>query len=362
MRKVRIAAAMLFSAGAATSMLVARTGAQGPAAPPWSFAVSGDSRDCGDVVMPAIAAGALKQRAEFYWHLGDLRKTFDFDEDMVHQPERLKRPMTILEYETQAWGDFIEYQIGPFGTLPFYIGIGNHETMLPKTREMFLLQFSDWLNSPVLRQQRLSDNPRDHMLRAYYHWIQGPVDFIYLDNSTADQFDLGQLGWLFGVLARDRANPNIRSIVVGMHEALPDSISADHGMNESLAGTASGRTVYRQLLGFQNVSKKPVYLLASHSHFYMDGVFNTEWWRTSGGVLPGWIVGTAGATRYALPPNWKDAKQAETNVYGYLLGTVEADGSVTFAFQRIEERDIPAAVVTRYTAEFVHWCFAENHE
>jgi hypothetical protein len=362
MRKVKIAAAVLFSACAATSMLVARADAQGPGAPAWSFAVSGDSRNCGDVVMPAIAAGVLKQHARFYWHLGDLRKTYDFDEDMEHQPEHVKRPMTIVQYENQAWPDFIENQIGPFGTLPVYVGIGNHETYWPKTREMFLLQFADWLNSPVLRQQRLADNPRDHMLRAYYHWVQGPADFIYLDNATADQFDLRQLGWLFGVLARDRANPNITSIVVGMHEALPDSISADHSMNESPVGIDSGREVYRQLLGLQSATGKHVYLLASHSHFYMDGIFNTEWWRANGGVLPGWIVGTAGATRYTLPPNWKDAKQAETNVYGYLLGTVRPDGSVTFDFQRIAETDVPAPVVTRYTSEFVHWCFAENRE
>jgi hypothetical protein len=39
----------------------------------WKFAVSGDSRNCGDIVMPAIAAGVLKSGAEFYWHLGDFR-------------------------------------------------------------------------------------------------------------------------------------------------------------------------------------------------------------------------------------------------------------------------------------------------
>jgi hypothetical protein len=167
---------------------------------------------------------------------------------------------------------------------------------------------------------------------------------------------------LRGVLERARGNANIKSLVVGMHEALPESISAGHSMNESPAGTETGRTVYRQLLDVQNVSKKHVYVLASHSHFYMDGIFNTEYWRTHGGVLPGWIVGTAGAMRYALPPAWKDAKQAETNVYGYLLGTVQADGSVDFQFQRIVESDVPAGVVTRYKPEFVHWCFAENRQ
>src|ERR1051326_6776073 len=39
----------------------------------WRFIVSGDSRNCGDVVMPAIAADSLsKYQPSFYWHLGDL--------------------------------------------------------------------------------------------------------------------------------------------------------------------------------------------------------------------------------------------------------------------------------------------------
>ena len=31
----------------------------------WQFAVSGDSRNCGDVVMPAIAADALSHQVSF---------------------------------------------------------------------------------------------------------------------------------------------------------------------------------------------------------------------------------------------------------------------------------------------------------
>jgi hypothetical protein len=360
MKIMRIAGAVLAGLCAAVALAYRSPAAIAqPAA--WVFAASGDSRDCGDIVMPAIAERVLKHQARFYWHLGDLRKVQDFDEDMAHQPER-KRPMTISEYENQAWNDFIDNQIAPFGSLPVFVGIGNHETYSPKTRTDFLLQFADWLDAPVLQRQRLADNPKDRRLRAYYHWIDGPVDFIYLDNATSDQFDGAQMAWLRGVLERARSNANIKSLVVGMHEALPESISAGHSMNESPAGTETGRTVYRQLLDVQNVSKKHVYVLASHSHFYMDGIFNTEYWRTHDGVLPGWIVGTAGAMRYALPPAWKDAKQAETNVYGYLLGTVQADGSVDFQFQRIVESDVPAGVVTRYKPEFVHWCFAENRQ
>jgi hypothetical protein len=44
---------------------------------------SGDSRNCGDVVMPSIAAGAVKDEAAFYWHLGDFRAMYGIDEDMA---------------------------------------------------------------------------------------------------------------------------------------------------------------------------------------------------------------------------------------------------------------------------------------
>ena len=60
-------------------------------------------------------------------------------------------------------------------------------------------------------------------------------------------------------------------------------------------GTESGRRVYADLLRAQDEAHKHVYVLASHSHYYMDGIFNTDYWKQHGGVLPGWIVGTAGA-------------------------------------------------------------------
>ncbi len=326
----------------------------------WKFAASGDSRNCGDVVMPGIAAGVIQHHAEFYWHLGDLRKIHDFDEDIQHQIRHHDKPMTIGEYEDSAWDDYIENQIAPFGSTPFFVGVGNHEMISPKTHEEFIVQFADWLDSPVLQAQRLKDNPHDHLLKTYYHWVTKGVDFIFMDNATKEQFNNQQLKWFEDVLRRDEADPAIRTVVVGMHRALPDSISSDHSMNESPDGTESGRRAYKELLHMQNEAHKRVYVLASHSHYYMDGIFNTDYWRTNGGILPGWIIGTAGAVRYRLPQNWKDARVAETDVYGYLLGTVGPNGEIRFDFQELHETDVPAAVTSRYVPGFVHWCFAEN--
>jgi len=324
------------------------------------FAVSGDSRNCGDIVMPAIAGGVQKSGASFYWHLGDFRAISTFDEDIQHQPEHLARPISISDYEQHAWDDFLQNQIAPFGTFPVFLGIGNHETIPPKTREQYIIQFADWLERQQLRNQRLLDDPNDHNLKTYYHWFVGGVDFINLDNATEDQFDSSQLSWFEKILLSDSSNSQIKAVVVGMHEALPESISKGHSMNQSAAGTESGRRVYADLLKAQNEAHKRVYILASHSHYFMDGIFNTDYWRANGGVLPGWIAGTAGAVRYALPPDSSNAHGAETNVYGFLLASVNPDGEIHIAFQRVNESDVPASVVERYKPEFVHWCFDKN--
>jgi hypothetical protein len=325
-----------------------------PAADSWTFAVSGDSRNCGDVVMPSIAEKVRQDGAAFYWHLGDYRAIYDFDQDF----KALKPNFSILQYERTAWPDFIERQLASFGNLPVYLALGNHETMPPKTRSEALLQFADWYGSSELTKQRLADDPSDHELRAYYHWIRQGVDFITLDNSTEDQFDEAQMDWLAAQLARDAKNDDVRSLVLGMHEALPDGISAGHSMNESAQGTESGRKVYKQLVEFRKQTRKNVYVLASHSHFILDNVYNTACRRETGAeVLPGWIVGTAGAPRPRLPLDVTGSTQHLTDVYGYLLARVSRDGTIQFEFKRINESDVTAK---DYTKEFIHDCFAGN--
>jgi hypothetical protein len=330
-----------------------------PSATPWNFAASGDSRNCGDVIMPGISAAVTKDNASFYWHLGDFRKLSDFDEDLQHQPKYIANPLSISSYEAIAWNDFLQSQIATF-SVPVFLGIGNHELVWPHTREMYLIQFADWLDSPVLRAQRLADDKNDHRLTTYFHWIQGGVDFINLDNATGDAFDENQVLWFEQTLKLDATNPQVQTVVVGMHEALPDSISSNHAMDASEEGLASGRRVYRDLLKIQNDSHKRVYVLASHSHYYMEGIFNTEYWRKNGGVLPGWIIGTAGAYRYPLPKEKTEAKEAETDVYGYLLANVKPGGEIDFTFRKLNESDVPPAIVNEYKQEFVHWCFEKN--
>ncbi len=331
----------------------------GPAPASWNFIVAGDSRNCGDVVMPSIAAAARREASRFYWHLGDLRAIYDIDEDF----RQLHPHTTVLEYETTAWDDFIRHQIEPFGDLPFFLAIGNHETIPPKSRDQFLVAFADWLDSATIRDQRLADDPHDHALRSWYHWVRDGVDFISLDNATPDQFDAAQLRWLKALLARDRATARIRAVVVGMHEALPDSVANAHSMGDGAVGTVTGRGVYQALLDVQ--AAKPVYILASHSHFLMDRIFETPYLRDHGGVLPGWIIGTAGAVRYPLPATAAGERIARTGVYGYLMATVSPAGMadadpVRFEFHEVTESDVPAAVIEEFGAALVHSCYADN--
>jgi len=321
----------------------------------WTFAVSGDSRNCGDIVMPAIAAGVKSHNAQFYWHLGDYRAIYMIDEDYL-----AAHPKTyVLDYEMNAWPDFIQHQIAPFGDLPVFLGMGNHETIPPKGRSEYIAQFADWLDKPMLQQQRLADNPADHQLRTYYHWIERGVEFINVDNASPDEFDAAQLAWFNNVLNRAAANAEIRSVVVGMHAALPDSLSAGHSMNDSAQQAVSGRQAYAALVSFRKQTHKNVYVLASHSHFVMDNIY-ADACHPGDDVLPGWIIGTAGAVHYKLPLEHASSTIATTDVYGYLLATVAEDGSIKFEFQQVMQSDVPAATVNEFTPAQVKWCFEQN--
>ena len=321
----------------------------------WRFAVSGDSRNCGDIVMPAIAQGVRRDGASFYWHLGDYRAIYTFDEDYLHTHPS----STISDYMANAWPDFISHQLLPFAVTPVFLGLGNHELIPPKLRSDYVIQFADWLDKPELQKQRLADNPNDHLLKTYNHWIDRGVDFISLDNASADEFDHAQMTWLTGVLQRAADNPAVKTLVLGMHAALPDSLSAGHSMNDSAQQRSTGRQVYAELVAFRRKTGKNVYVLASHSHFVMNNIYATAC-HAKDEVLPGWIVGSAGAVRYQLPQDRAASDVVMTNVYGYLMGTVSPGGTIQFEFKQVDEADVPPSVVKEFSSEQVHWCFEKN--
>jgi hypothetical protein len=354
----------------------------------WRFIVSGDSRNCGDVVVAAIAAQSVPQyHPSFYWHLGDLRAIYKIDEDMAAEAQKKGEPLSCKSYLKDAWPDFIKHQIAPFGTTRFYLGIGNHEVIPPKTREEFTTTFEDWLVTPrrymegvnSADSKRIAANSSPACQRSakatylsplpYYHWAQSGVEFIYLDNSSGSFAyktqsggeDNSQVDWFDCILELAQNDPAIKTVVVGMHEVLPYSRANNHSMCDhpdnaaeaKSSGCQTGKHVYDALLKLKE--KKRVYVLASHSHFYLEDVF-------AGSGLPGWIVGTAGAVRYSLPQGVQPGPGAQADVYGYLLGTVNRDGEIQFSFNQVKQADVPAAVLQRYPSGFPNWCFAYNSD
>jgi hypothetical protein len=147
-----------------------------------------------------------------------------------------------------------------------------------------------------------------------------------------------------------------------MHEALPHSLGANHSMCASTPGIRSGEHVYRTLVTAQAHGKR-VYVLASHSHFYLEQIYATDYWRDpshGGVVLPGWIVGTAGAARYPLPPEVAPGPGARAHVYGYLTGQVDADGAIAFAFHELGAADLERSRSDEYVPADVEYCDREN--
>jgi len=350
--------AFILAATVTSSSWLLQAAQRPPAAAAWRFVVSGDARDCGDVVTPAIAETARANRAAFYWHLGDLRNSYTPDMDIQHQPEHVKAPLSLEDYRAMEWRDFIASQIAPFGSIPYFIGIGNHEVVETKTREEYVATFAAWLDTPVLRAQRQKDTPADTRVTSYYHWIDRGIGFYFLDNATDEELDDRQMAWFERALTHDTADRSITTIVAGMHKPLPDGYNTTTSMNESPRSTETGRRVYADLLKARDDAHKRVYVLASHQHFYMEDAYDTPYWKDHGGVLPGWVVGTAGALRSRLPN--PSPLVAMTNVYGSLVATVLPDGEIRFVFQQVKEEDTPRAVVKRYGREFVHWCFENN--
>jgi hypothetical protein len=201
--------------------------------------------------------------------------------------------------------------------------------------------------------------------RLTYHWKIGGVDFFSMDNALGNQFDKKQMQWFESVLKRDESDPNVHTIVLGMHRALPHGV-APHSMDESAQGIESGSQVYKDLLQAQQQAQKQVYVIGGHLHAYVANVYNTDYWKSHGGVLPGWILGTAGATHADLSRNSPGASVAMTNVYGYVLGTVNPPGSpegtISFKYYEVKRSDVPSAVVNKFTPELVNWCFEENRK
>lgn len=333
----------------------------------WYFAVSGDSRDCGDLVMPKIARDIEERRAttpvDFYWHLGDFRRLYGPDCDMVKRthpdwdcksrPEGELGADEMNQYLENSWDDFIENQVAPFGAMPVFLGIGNHELAAGRTRDEFRRKFQKWLTSGPIHLQRVQESKKGFYSTegdTYYHFVKNGVDFIYLDNADSKSFSAEQLVWLAKVLANDAADPTVKTIVAGMHEALPYSKQRGHAMDATCQGLCSGEQAYDLLYRAHQINGKNVYVFASHSHLFVDQAFEGQAEHT-GQVLPGWIVGTAGAEQYR--------QESDPIQYGYAMVTVHPDGTLDVAFREVK-RDSPPLATGPGADPLTAFCFENN--
>lgn len=324
----------------------------------WTFAVSGDSRNCGDFVMPVIAAKVQAEHDTFYWHLGDFRWMSQPDQDLVSMlPEN--KPLSIEEYHRTAWDDFLTHQMTSFGSFPVFLGRGNHENVPPMTRDGYTAKFQKYLDRPEIAAQRKSDGVEAGPIGPWYHWTENGVDFITLDNASREEFSDAQLKWLRGVLDRDLApNSGVRAIIAGMHEALPHSKGSEHAMDDWELGERTGDLVYTWFYDAQAAGKH-VYLIASHSHYYSPNIFSTPYWKQhTNRVVPGLIIGAAGAHRYALPKTAD--KTARSHIYGYVQGVVHADGQIDFNLHVFSEDDLKQYRWPNAPLDAIHDCFVNN--
>jgi len=353
----------------ALAVLAASASAQGPApeGERWYFAISGDSRDCGDLIMPKIAqdiaANAAATPVAFFWHLGDFRRLYDIDCDMLtrkypsYDCRERKQPLGVddmNEYLNSAWGDFVDRQIASFGQTKVFLGIGNHELVAGRTRLEFARAFQKWLTQEPLHGQRRADAKRGLSSTegdTSYHFVLRGVDFIFLDNADDRAFTAEQIGWLSGVLAADAEDPLVRTIIVSVHEPLPYSTGRMHAMDVSCQGRCSGQQVYDMLFRAQNLSAPPekqkrVLVFASHLHYFEENIYDTP--EHLGQVLPGLAVGTGGAEQ-----------KGSTIRYGYVLVEVRPDGSLGTQFKEVT-RDSPPLASGPGADTLTEFCFSLN--
>jgi Calcineurin-like phosphoesterase len=345
--------------GATSAIAFAAVRSEAPATPTqWSFAVSGDSRNCGDFVMPAIAAKVKAERDVLYWHLGDFRWISQPDQDLIAM-EHNESLFSKEAYQKVAWDDFLAHQIAPFSPVPVFLVRGNHESVKPMTREGYIEKFSSLLDRREIQAQRQADGANAAPIGPWYHWTRDGVDFITLDNASHDEFTNAQLRWLRGVLDHDLLpNSGIRAIVAGMHEALPHSTGSEHAMDDWDVGQRTGELVYTWLSDAQAAGKH-VYIIASHSHYYSPNIFNTPYWKQyTDTVVPGWIIGVAGAVRYKLPADAD--KAAKAHIYGYMQGNVHADGSIDFTLHELSETDLIQSKWPNAPLDAIHECYVHN--
>lgn len=314
---------------------------------PWVFTAAGASADCGSAVMPAIAAASRAQHAAFHWHLGGFRHGSKVDKDALF----LRVMQTpggvpgILDYAGVAQGDVREHQIKLFAGERIYTTFGAPEEERPLTKYQFQITLREQFEYPELVAQRAADGDRlanGHGLSPpYYHWRERNVEFISIDTSSERWPEPAQQRWIERVVTRAIVDERIRTVVVATHEPLPHSRALE--VDCPPRAVVERREGLYQTFARVAAAGKRIYLLSASQHYFLNDLYATPYWQSAehgAVVLPGVMVGTAGAERMLAPGSPPDAAPGD---YGYLRAEVAADGEIRFAFVPLTRAELENA-------------------
>lgn len=310
---------------------------------PWTFTVSGASSDCGNLVMPAIARAARDLGARFHWHLGGFRRVQNIDTDFLfeHQFQQPTAVPTFGDYRQLLLSDVIEHQVAAFRDVPLYVTLGGTDDERPSSRLQYRVALRKQLTNPAITQRRAVEASgkvdTGALPPSYYHWREGVVDFLSVDDAGAGVIDARQLRWLDEVIARAGDDTQVRTVVVGLHAPLPYSRVPGSAMCATSEGVRSGEHLYRALVALQDRGKH-VYIVSAQGHYVLSDLYETGHWIHDGDapkILPGWNAGTAGAEKEPLPEGIATGPSARSGDYGVLVGTVAPDGTIDFVFHEV---------------------------
>jgi 3',5'-cyclic AMP phosphodiesterase CpdA len=230
---------------------------QPPATGTIRFLAGGDSRNDSSHVVPWAFAEAKARGASGFFFLGDMELTPELD--------RWFRDELAQLAPVQFFPVLGNHEIQQFGFLP--VGVAQAE-------KSFRVKFLDSVHGAP--PSALPDKV------VYGIDLPGGVHFVALDNVTQHGFGADQMAWLADDLAKARAKPETKYVIVGMHKPLAGNGVSPHGMEHDGPASQADSAAALELFKKNGVSL----ILMSHVHQFA---------KIEMGGIPAYITGGLGA-------------------------------------------------------------------